>query len=210
MRTVGLFFNACFLLQAIQFVAAERVTVTLTTEELQGDSHTKDVQNKPLVVHVDQESLTPDMIQHLSRTSNIIVPNLLDLPEFINPLEFHASEPNGNLVDQIASGNIVSPEAVKNDPRFLELVSFLRANANITAPEREDTSNSKATPSISSGDVHSSLISQEIDTSSSTKNRSNTSTNATASYDSFKQYNSSPRNIVPFLTLLGTLIPFAF
>lgn len=70
---------------------AQKYVISLSTDSVGGDS-VEHLDFKPLVVHVDKNSMSPEILSHLASTSNIVFADLPDFPQFININEVNRNE----------------------------------------------------------------------------------------------------------------------
>ncbi|KAG0667720.1 hypothetical protein C6P45_005441 [Maudiozyma exigua] len=70
-------------------INAEQYNVVLSTEDVGGDS-TSSQSDKPITVHLDRTKLSPELIQKLEKSSNIVFSGLEELPEFVNQKDYAA------------------------------------------------------------------------------------------------------------------------
>lgn len=111
--------------------AKESITITLSTDELMGDSHSEETHRKPLIIHLDKENISPEVLKRLSRTSNILIPEIPGLPEFINPKEysdnFKVDESfTDHLMGEIMKEKGITLEKIKQNEKFSELEDLLK------------------------------------------------------------------------------------
>ncbi|QLG74012.1 hypothetical protein HG535_0F05240 [Zygotorulaspora mrakii] len=115
-----------FLLDVIRQSSASKLSFTLTTEELGGDS-TDSAAVRPLVVHVDKKNMSPEILKQLYRTSNIIFADFPEVPEFINLKEYeNMKSATEELLDQLTNERNIALENVKKNEKFSEIETLLQ------------------------------------------------------------------------------------
>ncbi|EDO17169.1 hypothetical protein Kpol_1072p39 [Vanderwaltozyma polyspora DSM 70294] len=62
---------------------AADILLSLNTGDLGGDS-IDDLDTKPIIIHIDKSSMSPDVLKHLSKTSNVVFADIPASPQFIN------------------------------------------------------------------------------------------------------------------------------
>lgn len=65
------------------FVVAEQFRAFLSTDEIGSDSIQRGTDDNPLVIRIDKQSYSPELIDTLTKSTNIIFADLPDVPEFI-------------------------------------------------------------------------------------------------------------------------------
>ncbi|CCD25040.1 Spo19p NDAI_0E02230 [Naumovozyma dairenensis CBS 421] len=98
----------------ISSVLTERVNLYLTTDDLGGDSVTG-LDHKPLTLHIDKESLTPELSTILSHSPNIIFADMPGQPEFINIREVEDAIEDNTVIQEENVDDIDADEADDND-----------------------------------------------------------------------------------------------
>ena len=68
--------------------------------DIGGDS-IDSLDTKPLTIHFDKNSLTPELMEHLLHASNLVFPDLPEIPEFINLKEY-------DIVDAKTDENLIT------------------------------------------------------------------------------------------------------
>lgn len=113
-------------LAIISKASSSKFSLTLSTEQLGGDS-TDYSEAKPLVVHVDKNSMSPEILEHLAHTSNIVFADLPELPQFINLREYESMKyATDDLLDQLINEQNLNLNSVKQNEKFSQIESILK------------------------------------------------------------------------------------
>lgn len=64
-------------------MVAEQFRAFLSTDEIGSDSIQRGTDDNPLVIRIDKQSYSPELIDTLTKSTNIIFADLPDVPEFI-------------------------------------------------------------------------------------------------------------------------------
>lgn len=113
-------------LAIISKASSSKFSLTLSTEQLGGDS-TEYSEAKPLVVHVDKNSMSPEILEHLAHTSNIVFADLPELPQFINLREYESMKyATDDLLDQLINEQNLNLDSVKQNEKFSQIESILK------------------------------------------------------------------------------------
>ncbi|QLL30920.1 hypothetical protein HG536_0A07350 [Torulaspora globosa] len=110
--------------------SASRKQLTLTTEELGGDS-TEISANKPLIVHLDKNSMSPEMVETLARASNIDLADLPDYPEFVTSGEFESMKYSADdILEYLVRDHSLDLDKIKQDERYNQIEEILKEIAD--------------------------------------------------------------------------------
>lgn len=116
---------------------ASRKQLTLTTEELGGDS-TEISNHEPLVVHLDKNSMSSEALEDLARTSNIDIANLPDFPQFVRLGEFERMKySTDDILEELVREQELDLNTVKQNERFHEIEEILKEIADEYAEQDE-------------------------------------------------------------------------
>ncbi|QLQ81475.1 hypothetical protein HG537_0F02360 [Torulaspora globosa] len=118
--------NLVLALIVAQKAFAVRKQLTLTTEELGGDS-TEISANKPLMVHLDKNSMSAEAMETLARESNIDIADLPDFPQFVTSGEFESMKYSADdLLEYLARDQDLDLDAIKQDERYYQIEDILK------------------------------------------------------------------------------------
>lgn len=110
--------------------SALRKQLTLTTEELGGDS-TEISANKPLIVHLDKNSMSPEAMETLARESNIDLADLPDYPQFVTSGEFESMKYSADdILEYLVRDQDLDLDTIKQDERYNQIEEILKEIAD--------------------------------------------------------------------------------
>ena len=110
--------------------------VTLNTDD--NDLVNSGLESKPLVIHIDKNSMDPEVLEQLANIPNIVFADLPGLPQFVNLKEYSSNLNSGSdsiadvdsLLKRIILQENVDYDRLKSDERFVQVENILNSILN--------------------------------------------------------------------------------